>query len=473
MDEIVGRGRDRLTEFDVDLLLNLRGARGRRALGDAVREAARAGRLRAGAAVPSSRALARELGLARNTVAAAYEQLVAEGWLESARGSGTRVADHPALGSGAPVRGSVAARPRFDLTPGTPDLSRFPREAWQRAARRALAAAPHEMLGYPDPRGLPGLRHVLVEYLARARGVRTTADHVVVCSGFSQALHLLASVSRRRGVRQVAFEDHGLRRHLDIVRAAGLDPSFLPIDPEGAQVDALADADVALLTPAHQFPTGITLSPARRQVALRWARRSGALLVEDDYDGEFRYDRKPVGALQGSAPDLVAYVGTASKSLAPGLSLAWLVCPPPLLADVVRAKRDTDGHTGVFEQLALEEFVRSGAYDNHIRRSRLIYRRRRHDLLASLADRGVQATPRGAAAGLHVVIDLPGHPTADEAHLQREAAHHDLAVGGLSEYRSVPDPDATAALVIGYSRPPGHAFTGSLRALGDLLTAIP
>ncbi|GLZ53403.1 PLP-dependent aminotransferase family protein [Actinomycetospora sp. NBRC 106378] len=464
----------RRAEFGVDLLLDLRGAPGRKALGDALRAAARDGRLHAGAVLPSTRTLASELGLARNTVAAAYEQLVAEGWLISRQGSGTRVADHPALGAGLPARGrdpDGSARLRFDFTPGTPDLSRFPRERWQRAARRALARAPHGALSYPDPRGLPGLREALAEYLARARGVRADAEHIVICSGFTQALHLLAGVLRSRDATRIAVEDHGLPRHRRVIAAAGLDTTAVPVDREGARVDLLAGEDAVLLTPAHQFPLGVALSSRRRLGVLRWARRTGALLIEDDYDGEFRYDRQPVAALQADAPDLVAYAGTASKSLAPGLGLAWLVCPPGLLSDVVRAKEVSDGHTGVFEQLTLEEFLRCGDYDQHVRRARLAYRRRRNDLLAMLTDRSLPAVPRGIGAGLHVLIDLPARSAEAETTVVRAATRHDIALTGLSHYRTPPDPDASvAALVIGYTRPPGHGYRAALDALGGFLT---
>ena len=217
-----------------------------------------------------------------------------------------------------------------------------------------MAAAPSHEFGYPDPRGLPGLREALAQYLARVRGVRTTPDRIIICSGFVQALSLLSTALHRRGAGMMAVESHGFRMHREVIHAAGLATRPLTVDAHGARISELgsAPADAVLLTPAHQFPLGVPLAAQRRAAVAGWARDRGTLVIEDDYDGEFRYDRRPLGALQGLAPDLVAYAGTASKSLAPGLSLAWLAAPPPLLDVLVETKRLSDGHTGVIEQLA-------------------------------------------------------------------------------------------------------------------------
>jgi GntR family transcriptional regulator/MocR family aminotransferase len=452
----------------VDLLLDLGGSHRRSDLEAVLRDAIRSGRLVVGAPLPSSRALAAELGLARNTVADAYGQLVAEGWLVSLQGSGTRVASqHQPPAFSAPRRPSVA-RPQYDLTSGSPDLAGFPRAAWISAGRRALTAAPNELLGYPDPRGLLSLRESLTEYLARVRGVRTTADRIVICSGFMQALNLLSVTLRRLGGSTLAIESYGLEHHRAIVRAGGLRLSPLAVDASGARTDQLTDADAVLLTPAHQFPLGVALSAARRSAVLEWSRTSGGLVIEDDYDGEFRYDRKPIGALQGIAPDAVAYVGTASKSLAPGLGLAWLVVPPLLLDAVVQTKAESDGYTGVFEQLTLDEFIRSGAYDRHVRRSRLRYRKRRDQLLAALTRPGVDIS--GIAAGLHAVVELAALTASDEPALTTRAARAGLKLTALSEFRYAADPQAPAGLVVGYGTPPDHSYKGALEALAGLLS---
>lgn len=459
-----------------DLLVELRGMRRRAGLEDALRDAVRGGRLARGTVLPPSRSLAVDLGLSRNTVAEAYAQLVAEGWLSARQGSATRVATN-APTEITPVS-ELRREPRrapvhnYNLTPGTPDLSAFPRTAWLTAARQAMNAAPSAQFGYPDPRGLRELRNTLTHYLARARGVRTTPEQLVICSGFAQALHLLGTVLRRRGARTLAMEAFGLAEHHAIVTASGLATSLLDVDDEGARIGELADldADAVLLTPSHQFPLGVPLSTERRSAALSWARDAGGLIIEDDYDGEFRYDRKPIGAMQGLAPDLVAYVGTASKSLAPGLGLAWLAVPPRLLDDVVDAKRQADGYTGVFEQLTLDRFMTTGGYDRHVRRSRLRYRRRRDQLIERLGQRSVTTTVTGIAAGLHVVLRLgAGLSAADEAAVITRAARAGLDLSGLTKFTHEPRSDAPAALVIGYGTPPDHAYAGSLDALCDVL----
>jgi GntR family transcriptional regulator/MocR family aminotransferase len=464
--------------FTGDLLLELSGTRRRAGLEEAVREAVRGGRLPPGTPLPSSRALAIELGLARNTVADAYGQLIAEGWLAARHGAGTRVADRIEAGGRhlqLPRRQVPAERYPYDLRPGVPNLAAFPRSAWSAAARKALAQAPNQALGYPDPRGLPSLRQTLVEYLARVRGVRTTQEHVVICSGFVHALHLLSTAlyrGRTRSARGVGIESYGLAIHRDIIEATGLTAFPLAVDDAGARVDELAAADLAavLLTPAHQFPTGVALAAQRRADVLKWAAEHRSLVIEDDYDGEFRYDARPVGALQSLAPDLVAYIGTASKSLAPGLSLAWLVVPAYALEGVLEAKRLSDHHTGIFEQLTLEEFIRSGGYDKHVRRSRLHYRQRRDELVSVLADRAPDVAVTGIAAGLHAVLQLGrGLHAADEPSICSRASRAGLAVQGLGEFRRTPEPTAPAALVVGYGTPADHAFGGALAALCDVL----
>ncbi|WP_399887809.1 PLP-dependent aminotransferase family protein [Streptomyces sp. BBFR51] len=447
----------------VDLHLEPTGGGLRRGLTDALREAVRTGRLAPGTRLPSSRTLAADLGIARNTVADAYAGLVAEGWLTARQGSGTRVAervvDPPA---GASVRRPrVQTRPAHDLRPGTPDLASFPRAEWLRAARRAVTAAPNDALGYGDPRGRTELRTALAGYLARARGVRADPESLLACGGVAHGLVLLAAVLRARGVHTVAVESYGLHVHRDLLTKAGLRTVALPVDDRGAAPGALADAGAVLLTPAHQFPMGVPLHPDRRAAVVDWARRTGALVLEDDYDGEFRYDRQPVGALQGLDPDRVVYLGTASKSLAPALRLGWLVLPPSLAEDVMDG---IGGRTpGVLDQLTLAEFIDSGDYDRHVRSARLRYRRRRDALVAALAERAPRVRVTGIAAGLHAVLRLP---PGTEQQAVRAAAWHGLAVHGLSMFRH---PHAAGppqdALVVGYGTPADHAWAGALDAL--------
>jgi GntR family transcriptional regulator/MocR family aminotransferase len=368
-------------------------------------------------------------------------------------------------------------------------VAAFPRSRWLAAARRALNTAPAEAFGNaPDARGRPELHQALAGYLARARGVRVSPDRIVVCSGFTQGLGLICQVLRGRGAATLAVEAYGLAHLRGIAAGHGLRLRTLPVDEGGAVLDGpgavlgggpadpgglpdaggLADADAALLTPAHQFPLGGVLGPRRRAQAIEWAAQTGGLLIEDDYDGEFRYDRQPVGAMQALAPEHVIYAGTASKSLAPGLRLGWLVVPAHLVDEVAAAKARTDRHSSSFDQLTLAEFLNCGAYDRQVRRSRLAYRRRRDHLVVAVRRHVPQAQVTGIAAGLHVLLELPPGLDEDEI-IARAAARHDLALEGLRAYGAEPGPHRPA-LVIGYAAPPEHAFTGAVARLMAVLT---
>lgn len=450
--------------FGVDLHLELRGGQVRTAVEQALRDAVRGGRLPPGARLPSSRSLARDLGVARNTVAEAYGLLVAEGWLTAQQGSGTRVAERvPAPAAQAGAEPPPAAF-RYDLRPGTPDLASFPRTAWLTAARRAFSTAPHSAFGYGDPRGRIELRRALSEYLARARGVRATPERILICSGYVQGLALLSTALRAAGVKSVAVEALGLALHRDVITANGLRTVAVSVDERGACTDELGatGAGAVLLTPAHQFPTGVPLHPERRTAAIAWAEAHGGVIIEDDYDGEFRYDRQPVGALQDLSPEHVVYAGTASKSLAPGVRLAWLVLPADLVGPVTAAKALADGHSGTLDQLTLAELIESGGYDRHVRRSRARYRSRRDRLVTILRERVPQASVTGIAAGLHAVVQLPAGASA-EPELIARAATYGLAVSGLSQFRYAGS--GAPALVIGFGTPADHAFAGALDAL--------
>ncbi len=444
--------------------LHLGGIRSRTGLEVALREAVQSGRLAPDTRLPSSRTLAADLGLARNTVAEAFTQLVGEGWLEARVGSGTWVAAGAATAAVAPeaVDEAAARAPRYDLRTGAPDLSLFPRATWTAAFRRALAAAPNDALGNGDPRGRVELRRSLAIYLARARGVRTDPRRIVVCTGFTQALGLLAEVAADRGGRAVAIERFGHTGYRDVIARAGLTVHDLPLDGDGADVAALDGETAAVLTPAHQFPLGMALAAQRRPRVVAWARESGGLVVEDDYDGEFRYDRAALGAMQALGPEQVVYAGTASKSLAPGLRLSWLVVPEAWLDDVVSAKFRADRFTGALDQLALADLIDSGGFDRQIRRARLVYRRRRDRLVAALAAQVPEARVTGLAAGLHAMVDLPGDRTEQE--VVERAAARGVAVEGLSAYAAEGD-HGPPSLVVGYATPPEHAFTSAVARL--------
>ena len=453
----------------VDLHLDRTGPRVRSGLEAQLREAVRSGRLAPGLRLPSSRSLAADLGVARNTVVDVYGQLVAEGWLVARQGSVTRVAGRAPVAEAGPPPADEARRPRYDLRPGSPDVAAFPRSRWLAAARRALNSAPAEAFGGgQDARGRPELHQALADYLARARGVRVRPDRIVVCSGFTQGLGLICQALRGRGAATLALEAYGLPDLRGIAAAHRLRTRTLPVDGSGAVLDGLGDAEAALLTPAHQFPLGGVLAPGRRTRAIEWAARTGGLLIEDDYDGEFRYDRQPVGAMQALAPEHVIYAGTASKSLAPGLRLGWLVVPGHLVAEVTAAKALTDRHCSSFDQLTLAEFLTSGAYDRQVRRSRLAYRRRRDHLVTAVRRHVPQARLTGVAAGLHALLELPPGQDEDEI-IARAAVRHGLALDGLRHYSAASGPHRPA-LVIGYATPPEHAFTGAVARLIAALT---
>jgi GntR family transcriptional regulator / MocR family aminotransferase len=297
----------------------------------------------------------------------------------------------------------------YSLLPGNPDLASFPRTQWLAAARRALTAAPHEALGYSDPRGRVELRTALADYLARARGVYADPDRIMICAGFVHGLRLIGAVLSARRVRAVAVESYGAPQYQDLLTEAGLRTPALPLDEGGTRTEdlALRGVGAVLLTPAHQYPTGGALRADRRAAAVDWARATGGLVLEDDYDGEFRYDRQPVGALQGLDPERVVYFGTASKSLAPGLRLGWMVSPRSVAQEAVAAKGHVDWAPGALDQLTLAEFITSGEYDRHVRAMRLRYRRRRDELVAAIAEHAPGVRVSGIAAGLHAVVELP------------------------------------------------------------------
>ncbi|MZE80117.1 aminotransferase class I/II-fold pyridoxal phosphate-dependent enzyme [Streptomyces sp. SID5475] len=348
--------------------------------------------------------------------------------------------------------------------------------ALREAVRGGRLAPGTKTFGYGDPAGRPELRHALAHYLARARGVRTAPERIVICAGFVQGLMLLSRALRAMGAEAVAVDSYGLDFHWSLIRGEGLRTVPLPKDGQGTRVGELdhrRDVGAVLLTPAHHFPTGMPLSPERRSAVVDWARRTGGLVLEDDYDGEFRYDCRRVGALQGLDPERVVHLGTASKSLAPGLRLAWMVLPQHLVGEVLAAKNPAEEMTGTPDQLILAEFITGGGYDRHLRSMRLRYRRRRDRLVAALAERAPHIPVTGIAAGLHAVLELP--PGTEERVL-RAAAWEGLALEGLSRYRHDPGPDpgpvpvpGPDGLVVGYGTPPEHAFTAAVDALCRVL----
>jgi GntR family transcriptional regulator/MocR family aminotransferase len=373
-------------------------------VGRQLREAMNDGRVRAGERLPSSRALAEALGVSRTVVTAAYEQLYAEGWLEGRHGSGTYVADIAPVSATAaattPPRQERPAEDGIDLRPGRPWVGGLDTPAWRRAWRLAAATPPEAR---PDPRGVPGLRAALTDYLRRSRGVACTPDGVLVTRGATNGLDALAATVLRPGDR-AGVEEPGYPTARTVLAARGAEVVLCPVDEDGLLVDALPDGlRLIYTTPSHQYPLGGRLPVPRRQALLAWARRNDALIAEDDYDSEFRYDVAPLPALYGLGPDRTVYLGTTSKTLAPGVGAGWLVTRPDLV-EAIAAKRETlSDRTSIVPQEAVRILIERGDLDRHVRRMRAEYARRRVAVVEALGHLPLL----GDTAGLHLVAQLP------------------------------------------------------------------
>jgi GntR family transcriptional regulator/MocR family aminotransferase len=438
-----------------------------------LRQAIRSGRLKVGERLPSSRELARELGLSRGLVQDCYAQLQAEGYLDARAGSATRVAAGAGTAPAPPPARAPGPRLLADFASGVPDLASFPRLDWLWAVREACRSVPTAALNYGDPRGSPVLRGVLAAYLRRVRSAVADPEHMVVCTGFAQGLGLVLRALAAQGVRRVAFEDPGSpASHAAAAAWAGVEPVAVPVDGHGIDAGALAAtaARAVVLTPAHQWPTGVVLAPERRLALLAWAAERDAVIIEDDYDAEFRYDREPVGALQGLAADRVVAIGTVSKSLAPVVRLAWAVCPPSLTGAIAGQKQVSDHGSPGLDQLALAALIESGRYDRHLRRMRASYAQRRGVLLESLARHAPGVTLTGLAAGFHAVAHLPG-PAAEEAVITA-ARGRSVGLYGMSASRWSGG-TTPAQLVLGFGNLSERSIQAGVGAVGDLLQGQP
>jgi GntR family transcriptional regulator/MocR family aminotransferase len=446
-----------------------------------LRDSIRAGRLRPGVRLPSSRALGAELGVSRRLVVEAYEQLAAEGYLVTTRGSGTRVAsaaeglapvqDPPAPD---PVEAAVGMDPLasggIDLFPGAPDLSLFPRRAWARAVRRALVELPDARLGYGEFAGTRELRDALAEHLGRVRAAATGPDRIVVTAGYQQALRIFCGLAKACGARRIAIEDPGYPVAAWTIESEGLELVPVPIDRDGLDIQALvvADPDAVVVAPAHSLPVGAVLAAERRLALIEWARGRGALVLEDDYDAELRYDRRgPTGTLQGIAPDIVFLAGSVSKTLAPALRLGWLCLPEDAVAAAAIARGLLDGGGPRLEELALADLIASGAFDRHVRAARLHYREKRAVLLEAIAAALPEAQVRGIAAGLHVLLELPDG--VEEAAVVQTAGAAGVRVQGLRDFtRAHRGPPA---LVLGYGLPTARELREAIGVIAEACAA--
>jgi GntR family transcriptional regulator / MocR family aminotransferase len=443
-----------------------------------LRERVRSGRLAPGARLPSSRALAAQLGVSRGVVLEAYAQLTAEGYLTASQGAPTRVAATAASERPPVPAASPAHRHAHDFTPGLPDIAAFPRQGWARALRAAVRDAPVHELGPGDPRGTARLRNELMSYLARVRGAAPEPEHTLICSGFTQGLAIVCRSLADRGVERIALEDPCWPKHRLIAQAAGLEPVAVAVDELGIDVQALAatGCEAVLVTPAHQYPTGVVLASERRGELLEWAEDRDALVIEDDYDSELRYDRIAVGALQGLAPERVCQIGSVSKRLAPGLRIGWMLSPSWLTGALTYEKGVADGGSPAIEQLAFADLIARGELERHLRRMRVRYRERRAALLAALTRELPGTRPSGIAAGLHLLVLLPGD--VDEDVLIGEAGARGVVVDALSWHRAAAadadgesDRDGPAGIVLGFAGMQPAAIDRGIAELGLAYTS--
>jgi GntR family transcriptional regulator/MocR family aminotransferase len=462
------------TSQPIELLLAV-SRDGARTLGgqieDQLRRAIRDGALRPGARVPSTRDLARQLGVSRRIVVDAYAQLGAEGYLSLRQGARPRVSTSAAVtGEPQATTAPPAQRARFDFRPSAPDVSTFPRAAWLRSLRKALASVTDADLGYGDPRGLMDLRAALADYLGRVRGVVADPDHVVVTNGYTQGLGLVCEALADTGASRIAIDDPSNPEDALVAERAGLEPVYMPVDEAGTRIEELgqAGADAVVLTPAHQHPTGVVLTGERRTALLAWLRERRAIAIEDDYDAEYRYDRAAVGALQGRDPDRVVYAGSASKTLAPALRIGWLVVPPALLDAVVHQKVLADRGTARIEQYAFADFLARGELDRHLRRMRTRYRARRDALIHALADALPEVAVSGVAAGLHVTVRMPDGD--DERAIRKQALLRGIELETMSDFRQR-GTERPPELLLGYAQMPEPTIRAGVRELAEAVRA--
>lgn len=440
-------------------------------LQNALRTAVREGRLQTDERLPSSRSLARDLGISRGLVQASYEQLEAEGYLRAVGGSGTRVAYSPQTAVLTPPPPPPPATLAIDFAPGRPDLNSFPARDWLWACGEATRTASARDMGYGDPRGSIRLRVTIASYLQRVRGAFAGPDGVVICNGFTQGTALTLAALRSAGTRSVAVEDPGDLAMQLLVRRAGLHPVFVPVDDSGLVVDELAatEATAVIVTPAHQTPTGVVLSPERRLALLQWAERVGGVVIEDEYDSEFRYDKQPVGSLQGLGADRVVSIGSVSKSLAPAVRLGWVLAPPHLAPQIAEEKHLSDRGAPMLDQLALARLMESGRFDRHLRRMRGVYAARRSELVDAIDRHASHLELTGLAAGFHALAWLL--EDVNEAEIIDAAAQRFVGLYGLGRYRS-PYSEGPPGIVFGFGDVNRDAISRGVAIIADLLRQV-
>ena len=433
-----------------------------------IRTQIRTGKLRRESPLPPTRNLAATLGVSRGVVVEAYEQLTAEGYLTAKTGGYTEVAIDPHPEDNETPKPTQPPGPRIDFRYGRADPAQFPRSAWVRSINRAIPAAPTERFNYLTGHGAIELRTAIADYLNRVRGTAAHPDRIVITSGYAQAAALLIQTIAKRGAKTLAIEDPSPHDDaLPLAEAANLRVAGIPVDENGVQTNNLPNADAIIVTPSHQWPTGAVLAPERRTQLLHWANETNAIIIEDDYDAEYRYDRAPIGAMQGLAPDRVVYAGTGSKTLAPGLRLGWLLLPTHLVKDISEAKILADRGSPVIDQLAFADFLTHGEFDRYLRKMRPIYKARRDALLTALAKYAPQLEPTGISAGFHLVTWLP--PKTKEEEVVKAAAEHDVGVYGLTPYRMT---KGRPGLLFGYAGLTERTITEGIKQLAQAMKEL-
>ena len=401
----------------------------------------------------------------------AYEQLEAEGYLAGFPGSATRVRFTPRPGPRPALPLTTEPHPEFNFLPGRPDLTSFPFRDWAWAANEARRSTSARALGYTNVAGSPHLRNVIASYLRRVRGADAHPANIVICSGFTQGAALALASLRAAGITTVAVENPGHPDAATLVRRAGLTPTFIPVDGNGIDTKLLgaSGARAAVVTPAHQAPTGVVMGPERRRELLDWAERVDGYVIEDDYDSEFRYDRQAVGTLQGLGTDRVISVGSVSKTLAPAIRIGWVLAPLDIAESVAAEKRWSDRGSPTLDQVTLAFLMESGRFDRHLRRMRSAYAARRSTLTGALGRHAPALELAGLSAGLHVCAALPSH--VDDAALAAESASRSVGIHALSRYRP-PGRPGRPGMVLGFGDIPAAKIEHGVEVLADVLNGV-
>ncbi|SFW40898.1 PLP-dependent aminotransferase family protein [Nitrosovibrio sp. Nv17] len=461
------------------------------------------GKLKPGTPIPASRVLAEQLGISRNTVLLVYDRLMAEGYLQARKAIGTYVnlelpetslAATRRIATAVPAQGEAIRQPDipfigqkqtrgntrhldFDFFPDRTDLDLFPQKIWRRFINRTFASSSTHFTECGDPGGLLQLREVVADHLGVARGISVTPDQVIITAGSQEGLNLASRLLIKDGTL-VATENPCYEGAALLFQSYYAKLAPVPVDESGLDVEQLPKEGVTLLylTPSHQYPLGFTLPIERRLKLLDWAQRCGAYIIEDDYDSDFRYRGSPLTALMGLDDyGCVMYLGTFSKSMGAGLRLGYLVVPKTLIHATRSAKALLNNGHSWLDQITMAEFIRSGAYGNHLRRMRHVYCKRRDALIEALRQHFGAVELSGVESGLHLAWHLPeGYPSAPE--LQELALQHGVgvyAIGAGTAYDYGQSRYSARTLILGFASLNEYQIRAGIRRIADVFASIP